>query len=324
MKLVMTLLVRDEEDIPRDHVDYHLNAGVDHVIAIDHRSQDRSTEILESYARQRVLTHTREEGTFSQQGDWQTHMSRLAATEHGADWVIPSDADEFWMPRGPSLKEALASVPDGVGVVCGLQRNFVPQRDDDGWFVERLTVRLGGHAPINDPATPFRPVVKVAHRGDPRVVISGGGAHRVFGLGEAPTGWYPLDILHFPFRSREQSGRKYRKTWTGWERNLRGDLARARRASDEGRTGAMWDRIALDEKDVREGIEAGSLIADVRLRDAFRRIREPARVSETPAGRDVLGADLIGSAVFSEAELVRLQRWLDDVHRRVTVAEGRE
>ena len=86
----------------------------------------------------------------------------------------------------------------------------------------------------------------------------------------------------------------------------------------------MWDRIALDEKDVREGIEAGSLIADVRLRDAFRRIREPARVSETPAGRDVLGADLIGSAVFSEAELVRLQRWLDDVHRRVTVAEGRE
>jgi len=37
-----------------------------------------------------------------------------------------------------------------------------------------------------------------------------------------------------------------------------------------------------------------------------------------------IAADLIGSAVFSEAELVRLQRWLDDVHRRVTVAEGRE
>ena len=38
MRLVMTLLVRDEEDIVRANVDFHLARGVDFVIATDNRS----------------------------------------------------------------------------------------------------------------------------------------------------------------------------------------------------------------------------------------------------------------------------------------------
>jgi hypothetical protein len=51
MKLVQTLVVRDEVDIVDAQIAYHLNAGVDFVIASDHESLDGTTEILESYAR---------------------------------------------------------------------------------------------------------------------------------------------------------------------------------------------------------------------------------------------------------------------------------
>ena len=323
MKLVMTLLVRDEEDILREHLEYHLNAGVDLVVVTDHRSTDGTVEILRSYAADGVLVTVREEGEFAQQAAWQTRMARLAASEHAADWVISSDADEFWWPRGASLKEVLGGVSRRYGVVYGLMQNFIPHRAESGGFIDRMTVRLATPAPINDPATPFRPVVKVAHRGDPRVVVEKGGGHQVYGVeGESLRSWYPLEVLHFPFRSREQTDRKYRKTWTGWERNPRGDLARARQASDRGTAGAMWDRIALDDVEVHRGLEAGSLVTDVRLRDAFVQMPEVGNAAESSVVHDNLG-DAFGAAVFSEAEVVRLQRWLDEVHRRVALVEGR-
>ena len=48
MRLVQTLLVRDEVDIVDTQIAYHLNAGVDFVIATDHESRDGTTDILES------------------------------------------------------------------------------------------------------------------------------------------------------------------------------------------------------------------------------------------------------------------------------------
>ena len=38
MKLVMTLVVRDEVDIIRQNIDFHLARGVDYLIAVDNGS----------------------------------------------------------------------------------------------------------------------------------------------------------------------------------------------------------------------------------------------------------------------------------------------
>ena len=40
MKIVMTLLARDERDIVEQHLAFHLAAGVDLVIVTDHASSD--------------------------------------------------------------------------------------------------------------------------------------------------------------------------------------------------------------------------------------------------------------------------------------------
>src|SRR3989475_4145738 len=90
MKLVMTLRARDEADVVDAQIAFHLNAGVDFVVATDHRSEDGTTQILESYARTGHLHLIREEGEEMQEGEWATRMARLAAGEFGADWVIHS------------------------------------------------------------------------------------------------------------------------------------------------------------------------------------------------------------------------------------------
>jgi hypothetical protein len=325
VKLVMTLVVRDEADILEAHLDYHLGAGVDFVIATDHRSRDGTTEILESYARAGVIRLIRETGEFARQSAWQTRMARLAATEHHADWVVNSDADEFWWPRGASLKDALGAVPAEYGIVRALVRNFAPRSSGDERFAERMIVRLALSAPINDPATPFRPVAKVAHRGHREVLVRDG-SHRVFGLPwRRLDSWFPLEILHFPLRSEAQCARKYRKTWTGWAENLRGDLARARQASAEGHRDPIWDRVALDDSDVERGLAKGLLVPDVRLRDALRLLRDrravagthETRVASPPPTRPELDAHALEVAVFAETELVRCQRWVDELNARV-------
>jgi Glycosyl transferase family 2 len=328
VKLVMTLLARDEADIIRTHLEYHLSAGVDFVIATDHRSEDGTTDVLEEYERAGVLQLLREESQFIRQDEWQTRMARLATTEHAADWVITSDADEFWWPRGGTLKEVLEAVPDRFGAVRALVRNFVPRRDDEEWFGDGLTVRLAASAPINDPASPFRPVVKVAHRADPKARITSGGAHGVLGLSRPLLrSWHPLEDLHLPLRSRAQCARKYAKTWTGWQWNLRGDLTRARTTFEQGRADVMWDRVSLDEATLASGLAEGFLVHDTRLRDAFRALgvgplgEENVRPSSERALAAPTRSELIGhaleTAVFEEAERVRFGRRIDEIEARV-------
>ena len=314
MRVALTLVVRDEEEILEASLDYHLAAGVDLVLVTDHRSQDRTPEILDRYRHAGVARVFREEARFIEQHEWQTRMARLAFSDHGAEWVLLGDTDEFWWPRGGSLRDALGRVPAGYGSVRGLQHNFVPLRGDDAPFAERMVVRLSATAPINDPATPFRPVAKVAVRGSPDVVVAGGG-HHVFGVrGGQLEAWQPVEILHFPLRSREQCARKYEKTLTGWRANLRADLARAEQTAAADRSDAMWERLALDDVAVRTGIAEGSLVTDTRLRDALRALGRGDADGVFGGASD---GDQRLALVFSEAELVRRQRWLDEVESRV-------
>ena len=193
----MTLLARNEADIVDAQLAFHLNAGVDFVIATDNCSDDGTTQILERYERAGRLHLIHELGDDMRQGTWVTRMARLAATEFGADWVINSDADEFWWPRGGTLKDVLETIPSRFGVVRGCCRHFLPRPMDDRDFAERMTVRLCVPASPGDKKTIFHVHQKVAHRANPTVEIEGGN-HNADAPGLEPLrAWHPIEVLHF-------------------------------------------------------------------------------------------------------------------------------
>ena len=273
MRLVLTLLARDEADIVDAQIAFHLHAGVDFVIATDNGSRDETLEILERYERAGRLLLLHEAGQDMRQDEWVTRMARLAATEHGADWVINADADEFWWPRSGSLKDVLASIPERYGVVRGCWRHFVPRPWTDAFFAERMTVRLCAPAHPGDKETIFHAHQKVAHRADPDVSIEPGN-HDATSPRLAPLrGWHPLEVLHFSLRSPAQLERKAVRDWVGWTQNPHGptlhqELAYA--ALEAGRLDEYYESFVVGDDELARGLAEGSLAIDTRLRDALR------------------------------------------------------
>src|SRR5262245_35887650 len=255
MKLVMTLLARDEADILDAQIKFHLNAGVDFVIATDNRSQDGTAEILESYVKAGQLHLIREDGEYLRQAEWITRMGRLAASEFGADWVIHSDADEFWWPRGDSLKDVLASIPGRYGIVRALLRHFVPRPDGAESFIERMTARVSSSSPINDPRSLFRPNLKLIHRGDPSVSVSIG-TQRLHDSSFVPLrGWYPIEFFHFPVRSLEQCERKYAHQQIGPGQTPSPYYDRVRALIDEGCLEEVYESLVVDDDALKRGLD---------------------------------------------------------------------
>jgi hypothetical protein len=341
MRLILTVLARDEADIIEAQIAFHLNAGVDFVIATDNGSQDGTTEILEAYAEEGLLHLIREPAEGLRQGEWVTRMARLAASEFGADWVINSDADEFWWPRGAPLKEVLAAVPSQYGIVQAFWRSFVPRPDDGAFFAERMTVRLSSPAPINDPRSFYRPVTKVAHRAD-REVLVGRGNHDLIGsaLLPLPT-WHPLEVLHFPLRSRAQWARKVELQGEAFTKHIAragtGYHLTSYDALHSGRMDEQHGSMVVADDAVAHGVDDGTLVIDTRLRDALRTLQSPApdnsarrltlpseRSTSLSFARPTIGEEAeyaAEAAVLDEAYVVRAQRQLDGLEQRLKSLE---
>ena len=337
MTLVMTLLARDEIDVVDAWLAFHLNAGADLVIATDNRSQDGTTEVLEEYARSGQVHLIREPGEDLRQDEWVTRMARLAATEYGADWVINSDADEFWWPRGASLGEVLAGVPPRYGTVGAFLRVFCPRPGDEG-FAERMTVRFSALAPINDPASLYKPIRKVIHRGHAEIRVSRGN-HALIDSPFAPLrGWFPIECFHFPLRSEAQCAHKAKLQGEAFSRHIARPPtayhAEMFSALGSGRIDEYYEALVVSDEELERGVADGRLVVDTRLRDALAQLRDPSGDGLLPSGGaaplrfplPTLVDDAeyaVEAAVLGEADVVRLQRRLDELERRLGTVEQR-
>jgi hypothetical protein len=217
----------------------------------------------------------------------------------------------------------LASIPSRYGIVGALLRHFVPRPDDGSSFAERMIVRVSSSAPINDPRSLFRPNLKIIHRADPNVNVSIG-AQRLIDSALVPLrGWYPIEFFHLPVRSLEQCERKYAHQQTGPGQTPSPYYDRVRALIEEGRLEEVYESLVVDDDALERGLQAGSLVIDVRLRDALRALRggkgltfpRPTVVDEAAYAVDV--------AALGEADVVRLQRRLDTVEQRLLTIERR-
>jgi hypothetical protein len=310
MKLVMTLKVRDEEDIIEDNLRFHRALGVDFFIVMDNGSVDRTPEVLARYEEAGLAQVLRDEtGDVRGRGaDWYTQMARMAATEFGADWVINNDADEFWWPLTGTIKEAFASIPDRFGSVIAPRTEFVGRPGTES-FAQRLVVREARS----------RLPPKAAHRADPGVVVlhhdghevaaargddlwqalrpPGRAVHRsVRGDGADADGgdedirlvWaplWPLRIFHFPLRSFQQFRRRGETLLRHGDFHDGDRFRRLRRHSERGQLEELYDQLLWDDAAVEQGIREGKLVRDERFAQLLPRCPDPLVEPSAPGVR---------------------------------------
>lgn len=270
----MTLLVRDEQDVIAHHLRFHLARGVDHIVVTNNLSADGTLALVQPFVEVGQVTLLHEMADTYDQGRWVTRMARLAATELEADWVINSDADEFWWPRVGDLRTTLASVPAAIDVVVAHRHDLSPVAGT-GPFYERMRWReIRSTNLLGRPLPP-----KVCHRASTKAEIHQGN-HGVDGLSGGSLDDGRLEILHLPMRSYEQLHRKISLGAAAYARNAAlplgmGDAWRQMGlVADSGGLEQAYKARELEEQSVADAVAAGTHIEDLRLRQAMRQLEE--------------------------------------------------
>jgi len=304
MKLVMTLLVRNEADIVQVNIDYHLAQGVDYVIVTDHGSSDGTSEILREYERMGVAKVIRDDRAGHHQSERVTRMAEIARLGHGADWVIHNDADEFWWPLVGDLRDVFSSMPTQFGQIQVKRRNFRPEPDGEGPFYTRLVHREASSLNLSG----VELEIKIAHRAVPGVVVAPGN-HSIRGVDLAPVpAGEVLEIFHFPMRSYEQFEHKVVQIGHGYEQlpdrapTTGVDQLALLERHREGTLREYYDGLVLDKTSIERGLRMGTLVVDRRLDDFMRTLRsgEHPRVRpDAPFARALLRRTMDG---ISEGE----------------------
>jgi hypothetical protein len=271
MRLVLTLLARNNQDIVAANIDYHLAMGVDHVVVTDNLSTDATRHIVLQYVDRGVATLLDESADDYNQSIWVTRMARLACSDLAADWVINSDVDEFWWPLEGDLKQTLSSVSPDIGGIEATRVNFLPMRvSNDLFWRDMIWREVNSRNALGEPLPG-----KVAHRAAIDVVVRAGN-HSVASATLAPT--KPderITIFHYPIRSFERFRDKIRLGGAAFQRNkqLTADIGHVWRKlyaiEQTGGLEAWYEQTVVhgDGPDLSSGMAQGDIIEDTRLRD---------------------------------------------------------
>jgi len=226
LRIVATLLVKNESDIIEATIKHHINAGVSKFIVTDNGSTDNTRSIVEKFPE--VVEIIDEPGDDHNQSKWVTHMARLAC-KLNPDWIIHLDADELW---GGLMNLRYFS----EAAIASNRMNFHPPVQDE-FDLQAMKYYLDFSTVPNFPEE-----CKVAHRPDPNITITHGN-HGIEGV--TPTFTSTIFRHHYPIRSYTQFARKAVEGHAALKR--RGAVCKRwemwHEAHERGELNLIWDDI---------------------------------------------------------------------------------
>ncbi len=164
MKIGLTLLVKDEIDILQYHLNFHV-PKFDIVCVTDNGSTDGTRELLRKWESDTFIVIDEPNQNY-QQSQWVTRMVNHLKSM-GCDWVVNSDADEFW--RGDLRKVITATDKEGFNCLMVDSYSFVTSCFDDYSItnpVERILWRSDKYDKWPKAANTTKGFVKVADGND--------------------------------------------------------------------------------------------------------------------------------------------------------------
>jgi hypothetical protein len=202
VRIIATILMREEHDVAAVTLEHLRQQGIDHVVVTDNASVGPVRQVIRDYADAGFVTVIDEPRDNYAQSEWVTRMARMAAADLGAEWILNCDNDEYWTPKSRSLtlRDVIETFGPEIGKVRALRRNYLGRAGATGPWHRRLVWR--DELTLSERGTPLAP--KLLHRADPDVTVAQGN-HDANGPtlgGFADT--QPIEVLHVPMRSWAQ------------------------------------------------------------------------------------------------------------------------
>jgi glycosyltransferase involved in cell wall biosynthesis len=275
------LMVRDAADVVEACLRHHLALGVERILVVDNASTDGTLDLLRRLASDLPISIESDDGPFRQDLAF-TRLAREAARQ-GADWVLPLDADEFWVAPGDTLEGVLAEARAGaLGVQVVNFAQHREQRVPDPAGLLTMTMRVPQPLPITDSATAlfdrdqvsfFEVSYRPKHVVRPTAsVVFGPGNHRVWGTRAPVVPSEALLCLHAPLRSigdlarRAEQGRRVEER--GYAPGESWHVRRWWRMWRDGTLDEDWPAHSYADGCLDVGGRRVELVSDFRLRDA--------------------------------------------------------
>jgi len=275
-------LLRNEADIIETNLRHHFASVIDEAIVIDNGSTDGTIELVSGLAEDMPIRLASEVGPMYQ-SDRVTRMARFAVMQ-GADWVLPIDADEFWVAAGASFRSVLEDTPAEVGALFVELVTFVQSRDvlaARPGCLATMTMRPEHQVGpmeelpllVRDEEVGWVEIMytpKCVHRARPGITVPKGN-HRTGVTDGRPTDI--LTCLHAPMRAfstlavKLDHGRREAEASGPFEAEASWHVKRWWQMARERTLDREWEALSYRDGAITVGGRRHDLVADTRLRD---------------------------------------------------------